>query len=307
MSDDYNIGAIRRLLTAAFDSGELRIFCMDRPVLRPVVSQFGLGMGLDDMVGEVIDFCRTRLLWDEMLAAVKEERPAQYKRFEAELGGSGQTPPLRPQPTPPAATTAPGSKIRILFLAANPRDTDQLRLGDEVRAIDQALRMAEFRDRFDLEQQWAVRVSDLQGLLLRFKPHVVHFSGHGSTFSEIILENAQGNAQAVPEEALAGLFRVLKGNIRCVVLNACYSKVQARAIAREIECVVGMSKAITDVAAINFSASFYQALAYGESVRAAFELGCLQINMEGLGEEDTPKLKTKRGVDAAQLTLIGTA
>ena len=307
MSDDYNIGAIRRLLTAAFDSGELRIFCMDRPVLRPVVTKFGSGMGLDDMVDEVIDFCRTRLVWDDLLAAVKEERPAQYKRFEAELGRSGQTAPVRPQPTQSAVTPSPESKIKILFLAANPQDTDRLRLDEEVRAIDQALRMAEFRDRFELEQQWAVRVSDLQGLLLRFKPHVVHFSGHGSTFSEIILENAQGNAQAVPEEALARLFRVLKGNIRCVVLNACYSKVQARAIAREIDCVIGMSKAITDPSAINFSASFYQALAYGESVQTAFDLGCLQINMEGLGEEDTPKLKARRGVDATKVTLVGPA
>lgn len=35
--------------------------------------------------------------------------------------------------------------IKILFLAANPTDTDRLRLDEEVRAIDEALRESEQR------------------------------------------------------------------------------------------------------------------------------------------------------------------
>ena len=53
--------------------------------------------------------------------------------------------------------------IKILFFAANPKDTSQLRLDEEMRAIDQAIRQAEFRDKFDIKQQWAARVVDLQG------------------------------------------------------------------------------------------------------------------------------------------------
>jgi len=47
--------------------------------------------------------------------------------------------------------------IEILFLAVNPLDTTRLRLDEEVRAIDQALRQANYRDQFDLRQHWAVR------------------------------------------------------------------------------------------------------------------------------------------------------
>ena len=96
-------------------------------------------------------------------------------------------------------------RIKILFLAANPKDTPQLRLGEEVRAIDQAIRQAEFRDRFDINQFWATRVSDLQECLLRFKPDIVHFSGHGSRFSEIILEDNLGNSRPISVPALSRL------------------------------------------------------------------------------------------------------
>jgi hypothetical protein len=194
-------------------------------------------------------------------------------------------------------------KIKILFLAANPEDTTQLRLYEEAREIDQALRMAEFRDKFDIEQHGAVRVRDLSGLLLRHSPDIVHFSGHGSEDSEIILEDDSGKSHPIPSAALSELFELLRDNIRCVVLNACYSEHQAIAIAEHIDCVVGMSEAIGDVAAISFAASFYQALGYGRNIETAFKLGCSQINMENLGEQNTPKLLAKR-VDPKKVTLI---
>jgi len=183
-----------------------------------------------------------------------------------------------------------GSKVKVLFLAANPKDTDPLRLDEEIRSIDLALQQAEFRDIFDIKQHWAVRVTDLQGYLLRHQPDIVHFSGHGSAVSEILLEDNNGNSRPVSPRALSQLFSILKDNIRCVVLNACYSESQAQAIAKHIDCVIGMSNAIGDEAAISFAAAFYRALGYGRSVQAAFDLGCVQIDLENLDEQDTPQL-----------------
>ncbi|MCP4539780.1 MAG: PQQ-binding-like beta-propeller repeat protein [Chloroflexi bacterium] len=189
-------------------------------------------------------------------------------------------------------TTRGGQMIKILFLAANPTDTTQLRLDAEIRAIDQALRQAEFRDHFDIKQHWAVHVGDIQELFLRHQPHIVHFSGHGSPSSEIILEDNAGDSYIVPAKALNDLFSVLKDNIRCVVLNACFSEQQAAAIAQHIDCVVGMSRAIGDDSAISFATAFYRALGYGRNVETAFKLGCLEINLENLDEQDTPQLLT---------------
>jgi hypothetical protein len=195
--------------------------------------------------------------------------------------------------------------IKILFLAANPEDTDALRLAEEVREIKERLRLADRRDQFVLEQEWAVRVTDLQGHLLRHQPHVVHFSGHGSKAGEIILEDPQAQSKPVTASAMKSLFATLKDNIRCVVLNACYSEAQAKGIAESIECVVGMGRAVNDGSAIAFAASFYQAIGYNRSIREAFDLGTNQIDLSALPGKDVPQLITKPGVEAAGLYLLG--
>lgn len=191
----------------------------------------------------------------------------------------------------------------ILFLAANPIDSKPLRLDFEFRSIDDKLQLAKFRDMFDLRSQWAVRVNDLQGVLLRYKPTIVHFSGHGSQASELILEGVSGNTQPVSPQALRAVFSILRDNIRCIILNACYSELQAKAIAEHIECVIGMSRAISDPAAIAFASAFYQAIGYGRDVKTAFELGCGQIDLEGLPDLDTPKLLCMRG-NPEQVTFV---
>ncbi len=190
--------------------------------------------------------------------------------------------------------------LKILFLAVNPSNTTRLRLDQEIRAIDEKLRQAEFRDKYEIEQQWAVRVSDLQGHLLHHKPNIVHFSGHGSSASEILLEDESGDSHPVSVKALSQLFSILKDDIRCVVLNACYSEPQARAIAEHIEHVVGMSKAISDEAAISFAAVFYQALGYDKNYKTAYDLGCSQIALENLNEQDIPKFLAYTGSQTAR-------
>jgi len=194
--------------------------------------------------------------------------------------------------------------IKILCLAANPSDTARLRLDKEARAIDEALRLSEFREGFDIKQHWAVRVADLEGCLLRHKPDIVHFSGHGSKSSEIILEDSSGNRHPVSVRALSRLFSVLKDNIRCVVLNTCYSEQQAVAIAGSIDCVIGMSKGVGDSAAISFAAAFYQALGFGRDVKTAFDLGCIQVDLESLDEQDVPKLLAVRR-DPKEIVFVG--
>ena len=72
------------------------------------------------------------------------------------------------------------SKVTSLFLAANPRDTEPLDLGREVREITEKIRLADYRDSFKLVSAWAVRPDDLLQSLSENKPQIVHFSGHGN-------------------------------------------------------------------------------------------------------------------------------
>ena len=195
----------------------------------------------------------------------------------------------------------------ILFLAANPNETEQLQLAKEVNKIDNVIQKAKYRDQFELKQRHAVNITELQELLLRFEPSIVHFSGHGSQKSSIILEQENGSSVEVPPKALTNLFRIVnsnKKNIQCVLLNACYSEKQAEAIAEYIPCVIGMSTAISDEAAIKFATSFYRALANGLSVKSAFELGLNDLDLQSIPEAGTPKLKFALGMDPAKVMLV---
>ena len=189
----------------------------------------------------------------------------------------------------------PKKLITILFLAANPAGTSQLDLTEEVNAIDDELYKSKFRERFNLEQRFELKPDEISEQLLRHNPQIVHFSGHGSKAGEIILEDETGKIHPVGVLAISKLFSTLKDNIRCVVLNACYSEDQAILIARHVDCVIGMSKAIGDEAAIKFARGFYRGIGYGRDIGNAFQMGCNQIDLEGIAEKDTPKIIWKNG------------
>jgi hypothetical protein len=106
---------------------------------------------------------------------------------------------------------------KILILTANLKDTDRLRLDEEVREITAALERSRYRDDFEILVRWAARPDDLRRSLLDHELDIVHFSGHGSGVDGIALESNAGKSQLVSSAALAKLFEVFKDKIRCLV------------------------------------------------------------------------------------------
>ena len=189
-------------------------------------------------------------------------------------------------------------------MAANPRDTIRLRIDEEARTVEERLRETALRTNSEFRTCWAVRQTDLtKYLLLDTQPTFVHFSGHGSSGSEIVLEDNVGDAVSVPFTVLSDMFRIFKDKVRCVVLNACWSDQQARAIAEHIDCVVGMSQSISDKSAVHFAAGFYRGIGFGRSVQTAFELGRNELSMVAQSDYSAPQLLGKKGVDLASLFL----
>jgi tetratricopeptide (TPR) repeat protein len=180
--------------------------------------------------------------------------------------------------------------IKILFLAPNPSDTARLGLDEEYREIKNRLN----REKFELDSQWAVRPREILKSVMEGKPHIVHFSGHGLETGELCVQDDEGNTQLVSPEALAALFRLTTEHVKCVVINTCYSRIQARAIAEHIPFVIGMEKAIGDKAAIEFAIGFYAALESDQSIERiekAFEFGRVAIHIGGIPAEHlTPVL-----------------
>jgi CHAT domain len=184
------------------------------------------------------------------------------------------------------------TKIKsILFLAADPTNESRLRLGEEFREIDEQLRLAKQRDWFKLElPQLSLRPKDITGALLNVEPEIVHFSGHGTAKGALCFENQAGQTQLVEPDALAALFEQFAHQVDCVLLNACYSETQAKAIAKHINYVIGMNEAIGDKAAIAFALGFYQALGARRTIKDAYKLGCVQIRLQDIPEHLTPVL-----------------
>jgi len=88
------------------------------------------------------------------------------------------------------------------------------------------LRLASARDSIEFFERFAARPADLT-------------QAHHDRF-----EDDQGKSRSVDAEALDAVFQLVKDDVKAVVLNACYSELQALAIARSIAHVIGMSNAI---------------------------------------------------------------
>ena len=185
---------------------------------------------------------------------------------------------------------------RILLLSANPKNTQNLRLDQEVRDIKEALKLGGNYHEFQVESEFAVRPKDLRRAILDYEPNIIHFSGHGTGEDGIILEDETGQAKLIGSEALSGLFQLFSHHLECVILNACYSEFQAKVICQHINYVIGMNAEITDAAALKFSEGFYDALARNKDYEFAYNLGCKSLSLEGLQESGVPKLLKNRSL-----------
>lgn len=198
-------------------------------------------------------------------------------------------------------------RIKLLFLAANPTDVGcKLRLDEEIHQIGTSIR-GSGRDSLKLVSEWAVRPNDLQYALLKYRPHIVHLSGHASKEFGIILEREDvlktssseemelEKSRGIRVQPLASLFYALRGNIQLVFLNLCYMKNQAKAISQFIDYTIGINTVIGDQSAIVLASSFYGHLAFGLSVKTSFDLAVNNLELQNLPGAKSPFIYAKGG------------
>lgn len=193
-------------------------------------------------------------------------------------------------------------KHTILFLAANPTDAGRQALDLEARTIQHELEQAGDRDFFKFETRWAVQPQDLLRELVKLKPTVVHYCGHNSR-DGLCLQAPNGSTKPVSTEALKEVFSAAGESVKVVVLNSCYTQRHAEALVAHVDCVVGMSSAINEVAARTFARGFYGGLGESESVAAAFRQGRAAISVEGLPHGDRPQIEVRAGIDPERFVL----
>jgi hypothetical protein len=161
-------------------------------------------------------------------------------------------------------------RIRILFLSANPWTTSRILVDEEAREVFEKLQEGSHREHFELHKHTAIRPADLQRLLLMYRPHIVHFSGHGHKKQRIILGGAPGRGKLVDRQGLVDVFALYRSHLRLVFLNACFTRLQASALSEVIDFAIGTGKGIGDKGSVVFAGAFYRGLAFGLSITEAF-------------------------------------
>ena len=194
--------------------------------------------------------------------------------------------------------------LRILYLTAASRG--DLRVDEEMRRVKAGVQAATHRDLVQIEHKPAATSSDLLDGLTRFKPHVVHFSGHAD---EAVLvfdtgSDRPGSGQRVNAETFARAISAVDAPPTLVVLNACRSESQLADLLDAVPLAIGMSDSIGDADAMAFAARFYAAVGDGQSVEGAYRVAKLAMELSGLPDADLPILVNDPAVDPADVVLV---
>lgn len=201
-------------------------------------------------------------------------------------------------------TASRGSPCIILFVAANPDGTLQLRLAEECAAIRREIKLTLHRDDLRFEAREAVGIIDLVRNLDELAPTVLHISGHGGR-DGLLLQDEHGQPQRVSPRALAMIIEAATRTPRVVVLNVCHSAAHAEALRTSVDCVVCIDGAIQDFAARMLAIRLYGAIGNGGSVGNAVKTGVAALAAHDLPDELMPRCVTRDGVDAFRLVLAG--
>lgn len=185
---------------------------------------------------------------------------------------------------------------KILILEANP--SHNLSLNDEIRDLQSVIDKSSNREEFRIDIGLSVKSDHLQNLMQRYEPNIVHFCGHGEGQDGLVFQDKK-----IDTDTISSLFALCREHLQCVVLNACYSEVQADEINKHIKYVIGMNQAIRDDAAIAFSIGFYRALAFGKSVEDAFKWGKNAIQL-ALTDGSISRDRKKTEIDERMRKLI---
>lgn len=197
---------------------------------------------------------------------------------------SRQTPLVRylelPRAVHPLGVAPP---LRILGLVANPEGLDVLDVANEQQRLETALQPLRAAGLVELVWLQGQTWRDLQQAMWRGPWHIFHFIGHGGFDAArdegvIALAGDAGRLHLLPATSLARLVAD-HDPLRLVVLNACdgargstediFSSTAATLVRQGTPAVLAMQYPISDDAAIEFSRSFYAAIAAGFAVDAA--------------------------------------
>jgi len=170
---------------------------------------------------------------------------------------------------------------RILLLTSNPKDLPQLNLNGHIDLIQKILDNSK-SDLYNV-RHYTANQKNIKIGLQDFKPHYVHFIGHGDD-EGLYLENEDGNSELLPNDAIVSLFEY-NNTTKCVLLMSCYTEKVSDMIGNYVQYVIGMKKEIYPTTGDRFSEGFYNSLVRGETIERSFDSGRTTIQISNLQDD----------------------
>jgi hypothetical protein len=191
-----------------------------------------------------------------------------------------------PRGAPPLTVTPP---LRVLVAVASPHGHSGLNVEAEAAAVGEALAPAQAAGLAQVEILAHARVMALREALRDYRPHVLHFAGHGAVGPDggaLVLEDEAGDGVLLSARQLRVMRQRSGADVCLAVLNACLTARDAEAEAFHTQrrallgvgpalvqaglgAVVGMQFSLTDASARLFSRDFYSTVVRLEPVDLA--------------------------------------
>jgi hypothetical protein len=196
--------------------------------------------------------------------------------------------------------------IRVLAVAAHPKEFSPLAVHDEIEGLKRSLEDLRDAEWVELDLLEGATRDTLRRKLYEKSFHILHFIGHGSFDPDhgdgvILLEGEGGEPDPMSAQELSVLLGA-HPELRLVVLNVCHGargsgpfSGLARSLIKEgLPAVVAMQSAVSDRAAILFSQCFYESLARREPIDRAISKARNAMFVQGFTTEwGSPVLATR--------------
>ena len=187
--------------------------------------------------------------------------------------------------------------LRVLIVISDPSDLSSygmpaLDASREIDWIQEALRQREDAGQVKTDVLPHAIAADLREKLRTFRPHVVHFIGHGGFQNDqgmLVIEDDERKTRLISDKQFREFF-LGADDAKLVILNACQGATQSsvralsglapQIVRRGLSAVVAMQYPIPDKVALSFAREFYRALAEYYPVDAAVTEGRRAVYMD---------------------------
>jgi len=197
------------------------------------------------------------------------------------------------------------ARLKIAVLMTNPDSQAPLQTAIEARDIEQSVKLESKTGEADVKLLPAPTLDTLLDMLNSYRPHVIHFSGHGGG-QTLLFDNekaGQDGGSVLNFDMVARVVGATASRPKLLVLVACDTVDGADRFLDAVPAVIAMGDSIDDEAACEFSRRFYRSLGGGATIVNSLDQAKLMLENKGYPDAGLPRLLTRDG-KAGQSALL---